>query len=154
MVVGVAATKFVDGNAQTGASVAASETKNNGEEEQWVTIDGVSVLVIAYVTVQTGTKVLVDEAGNTVATWFADTGTWIGNTWTDYTTSDLWDDFIWASDGTPGNNQAQNKQVRDIVNKYGLNREQQRKLHDEITGQNYGYREIEEVARQIKNGEL
>jgi len=62
--------------------------------------------------------------------------------------------FIWASDGTPGNNQAQNKQVRDIVNKYGLNREQQRKLHDEITGQNYGYREIEEVARQIKNGEL
>lgn len=37
--------------------------------------------------------------------------------------------------GTPRNNQAQNKQVNDIVSKYKLNRQQQRELHDEITGQ-------------------
>lgn len=65
------------------------------------------------------------------------------------------DDFVlWASDGTPGNNQAQNKQARDAANKHGLNKEQKRKLHDEITGQNYSYREIEEIAKAIKEGNL
>jgi hypothetical protein len=51
--------------------------------------------------------------------------------------------------GTPRSNQAQNKQVRDIATKYGLNKAQQRELHDEITGQNYSYKEIEEIAREI-----
>ena len=54
--------------------------------------------------------------------------------------------------GTPGNNQAQNKQVNDIVNKHKLTKEQRRELHDEISGQNYSYKEIEEIARDIKNG--
>ena len=89
-------------------------------------------------------------AGQAIATWTEDTGTWIANE-----ASSAWDDFVfWAKDGTPGNNQAQNKQARDAANKHGLSKEQKRKLHDEITGQNYGYREIEEIARRIKNGEL
>jgi len=46
---------------------------------------------------------------------------------------------IAAGEGTPGNNQAQNKQVRDIVVDLGLNRDQQRQLHDEITGQDPSY---------------
>jgi hypothetical protein len=54
--------------------------------------------------------------------------------------------------GTPGNNQAQNKQTRDVANKYKLNKEQQRQLHDEVTGQNYTYKEIEEIAKEIKEG--
>ena len=54
--------------------------------------------------------------------------------------------------GTPGNNQAQNKQVRDIVTKYKLNKEQQRKLHDEISGQNYDFHTIEDIAKEIKAG--
>jgi hypothetical protein len=55
--------------------------------------------------------------------------------------------------GTPGNNQAQNKQVNDIVNKLGLTKAQRRQLHDEITGQNYGYQEILKIAEYIKNGQ-
>ena len=51
--------------------------------------------------------------------------------------------------GTPGNNQAQNKQFRDVVKKLKLNKEQQRELHDEITGQNYGYQEILETAKDM-----
>lgn len=51
--------------------------------------------------------------------------------------------------GTPGNNQAQNKQVRDIVKKLKLNKRQQRELHDEISGQNYGYQEILETAKDM-----
>jgi hypothetical protein len=54
--------------------------------------------------------------------------------------------------GTPGNNQAQNKQVNDIVNKHDLTKEQRSKLHGEISGQNYGYHEIDEIAREIKAG--
>ncbi|WP_243014610.1 RHS repeat-associated core domain-containing protein, partial [Brevibacillus borstelensis] len=54
--------------------------------------------------------------------------------------------------GTPRNNQAQNKQVRDIVTKYKLNKDQQRKLHDEISGQNYDFHTIEEIAKEIKAG--
>lgn len=51
--------------------------------------------------------------------------------------------------GTPGNNQAQNKQTRDISNRYKLDKDQQRELHDEITGQNYTFKEIEEIAKEI-----
>ena len=54
--------------------------------------------------------------------------------------------------GTPGNNQAQNKQTRDAANKYKLNKDQQRQLHDEVTGQNYTYKEIEAIAKEIKEG--
>jgi hypothetical protein len=54
--------------------------------------------------------------------------------------------------GTPGNNQAQNKQTRDAANKYKLNKDQKRQLHDEVTGQNYTYQEILEIAKEIKEG--
>ena len=47
---------------------------------------------------------------------------------------------------TPGNNRAQNNQVKDICRKLGLNKKQQRMLHDEITGQGYSYQEILEIA--------
>ncbi|CAE6732591.1 hemagglutinin repeat-containing protein [Paraburkholderia nemoris] len=51
-----------------------------------------------------------------------------------------------GASGTPGNNQAQNKQFRSIVAELGLSKEQARGLHDEITGQNLGYHEIRAIA--------
>jgi len=48
--------------------------------------------------------------------------------------------------GTPGNNQAQNKQVDDIVRMLGLSPNQRRRLHDEITGQGYSFHEIKQIA--------
>jgi RHS repeat-associated protein len=56
------------------------------------------------------------------------------------------DPFGFGSTGTPGNNQAQNKQVSDIVRELGLTKGQRRKLHDAITGQDYGYHEIKAIA--------
>ncbi|MEN3931795.1 hemagglutinin repeat-containing protein, partial [Microvirga sp. W0021] len=62
-------------------------------------------------------------------------------------------DYIYLSeknkDGTPGNNQAQNKQFRDIVTKLALSKAQARLLHEEITGQNYGYQEILQIGREM-----
>ncbi|HBL58646.1 MAG TPA: hypothetical protein DDZ80_09055 [Cyanobacteria bacterium UBA8803] len=52
--------------------------------------------------------------------------------------------------GTPGNNQAQNRQfrgaVQEIERRIGrkLSKDEIRQLHDTITGQNYGYHEIVE----------
>lgn len=54
--------------------------------------------------------------------------------------------------GTPRNNQAQNKQTNDAAKKYKLNKQQERELHDAVTGQNYGYKEIERIAKEIKYG--
>lgn len=48
--------------------------------------------------------------------------------------------------GTPGNNQAQNSQFRDVVKALSLNKKQARMLHDEISGQNLGYHEIMEIG--------
>ena len=47
--------------------------------------------------------------------------------------------------GTPKNNQAQNKQAHDAAKKAKLSKQQQRILHDEIHGQNLSYKEIEEI---------
>jgi hypothetical protein len=52
-----------------------------------------------------------------------------------------------ADDGTPGNNQAQNAQMNAIVRTLGLTKDQRQQLHIEISGQNYGYLEILEIAR-------
>ena len=52
-----------------------------------------------------------------------------------------------SDDGTPGDNQRQNKQFRDIVKQLGLNQDQARQLHDEISGQNYGYHEILQIGQ-------
>lgn len=57
--------------------------------------------------------------------------------------------FDKQKNGTPGNNRAQNKQFRDVVKKLKLNKEQQRELHDEISGENYGYQEILETAKDM-----
>ena len=48
--------------------------------------------------------------------------------------------------GTPGNNQAQNSQFRDVVKALSLNKKQARMLHDENSGQNLGYHEIMEIG--------
>jgi hypothetical protein len=55
-----------------------------------------------------------------------------------------------ANDGTPGNNQAQNKQVNDVVRILGLTRDQRKALHLEISGQNLGFHEILRIGREIK----
>jgi hypothetical protein len=55
-----------------------------------------------------------------------------------------------ANDGTPGNNQAQNKQVNDVVRILGLTRDQRKELHWEITGRNLGFQEILRIGREIK----
>jgi hypothetical protein len=58
--------------------------------------------------------------------------------------------ILMGNSGTPGNNQAQNKQfndaVREIERKIGrrLTPDEKRQLHDAISGQNYGYHEIVE----------
>lgn len=51
--------------------------------------------------------------------------------------------------GTPGNNQAQNKQFNDVVKELKLNKSQQRELHDAITGQGYTYQELLEEAKSM-----
>lgn len=58
----------------------------------------------------------------------------------------LVDPYGLSSGGTPGNNQAQNKQVRDICVRLGLSKAQQRQLHDEISGQNLSYKQIYDIA--------
>ena len=52
--------------------------------------------------------------------------------------------------GTPGNNQAQNRVFRHATR--GLNKAQKRTVHDIITGGNYTYHEILEIAEAVKNG--
>jgi hypothetical protein len=54
-----------------------------------------------------------------------------------------------ADDGTPRNNQAQNKKFRAVARLLRLNKDQQTLLHEEISGQNYGYREILNAARDM-----
>ncbi|PVE20320.1 hypothetical protein DC522_33035 [Microvirga sp. KLBC 81] len=51
--------------------------------------------------------------------------------------------------GTPRNNQAQNKQVNDIVRTLDLNKDQRRQLHNEISGQNMSYGEILQIAKEM-----
>ena len=54
-----------------------------------------------------------------------------------------------ADDGTPGNNQAQNKQFKDVVRMLGLNKSQARQLHDEITGENYNPQQILQIDQDM-----
>ena len=51
----------------------------------------------------------------------------------------------------PRNNQKQNKQIKDIANQLGLNKDQIRRLHDKITGKGYSYQEILELAKEMFN---
>lgn len=54
-----------------------------------------------------------------------------------------------GSEGTPGNNQAQNKQFRAVVRILGLSPDQARLLHEEISGEGLGYHEIMERAQDM-----
>jgi hypothetical protein len=56
------------------------------------------------------------------------------------------DTQVAANDGMPGNNQAQNAQVRAIQVEFGLSDAQRDRLHQEISGQGYGYHEIRQIA--------
>ena len=49
----------------------------------------------------------------------------------------------------PRNNQAQNRQIRDIEKKLGLTKDEVRELHDAITGQGYSYQEILDLAKDM-----
>ena len=49
----------------------------------------------------------------------------------------------------PRDNQKQNEQVSSIAKKLGLTQDEQRKLHDEITGQGYSFQEILEIAESM-----
>jgi uncharacterized protein RhaS with RHS repeats len=55
-----------------------------------------------------------------------------------------------SGNGTPGNNQAQNKQFNDAAK--GLNDDQRQRLHTAVSGKNYDYHAIHQIAQQIKNG--
>lgn len=57
-----------------------------------------------------------------------------------------------AGQGTPGNNQAQNKQFNDVVRIARLTPDQAQMLHREVSGQNYGFHEILQIAQFIKAG--
>ena len=46
----------------------------------------------------------------------------------------------------------ENKQLRDIVKKLGLSKDQQRRLHDEISGQGLDYKQIEQTAQDLFGG--
>jgi len=47
---------------------------------------------------------------------------------------------------TPMNNQRQNEQTEAISRRLGLNKDQQRELHDMVTGQGLGFQEILQLA--------
>lgn len=53
--------------------------------------------------------------------------------------------------GTPRNNRAQNRQTKSVSKKLGLTPKQQRELHDLIHGENLGYKEILEYAKEWFN---
>lgn len=53
--------------------------------------------------------------------------------------------------GTPRNNQAQNRQTTAIASRLRLTPDEQRELHNLIHGQNMGYQEILEFAKEWFN---
>ena len=50
---------------------------------------------------------------------------------------------------TPRSNQKQNVQVDKVVKELNLNKKQRRQLHNEISHQGYGYREILNLAKEL-----
>ena len=70
----------------------------------------------------------------------------------------LEEEFSPQRKGRPGNNQAQNKQIRDAARAAGLSDEQRYELGNEVEensryyGANYTYQNILSLARQIKSG--
>lgn len=56
---------------------------------------------------------------------------------------------IAGSEGTPRNNQAQNRQTRAVAKALGLTKRQARQLHEEISDQGLGYHDILERAQDM-----
>lgn len=50
---------------------------------------------------------------------------------------------------TPRDNQKQNEQVDKVSKELNLSKEQRRQLHDEISHQGYGFKEILEIAKEL-----
>ena len=69
----------------------------------------------------------------------------------DYSEDSASDDAIQLAggEGTPGNNQAQNKQFKAVVRALGLNQDQARRLHEEISGEGLGYQEMLERGQDM-----
>ncbi|MCC8401432.1 hypothetical protein LJ655_05905 [Paraburkholderia sp. MMS20-SJTN17] len=57
-----------------------------------------------------------------------------------------------GSEGTPRNNLAQNKQFKAVVKALGLNKNQARQLHDDISKQGLGYHEMLERGQDMFGG--
>ncbi|MGF6700491.1 hypothetical protein OKW38_005103 [Paraburkholderia sp. MM5496-R1] len=57
-----------------------------------------------------------------------------------------------GSEGTPRNNQAQNKQFKAVVKALGLNKNQARQLHDDISKHGLGYHEMLERGQHMFGG--
>ena len=57
-----------------------------------------------------------------------------------------------GGEGTPGNNQAQNRQFKAVVRALGLNQDQARQLHEEISGEGLGYHEMLERGQDMFGG--
>jgi hypothetical protein len=63
-----------------------------------------------------------------------------------------------SSSGTPGNNQAQNRQFRDAIRSAErdigrkLSKDEIRQVHDAISGENLGYHEIVELVKSMFGG--
>lgn len=53
--------------------------------------------------------------------------------------------------GMPRNNKAQNRQTNDIGQRLNLTPKQRRELHDLIHGQNWGYQDILNFAKEWFN---
>jgi len=49
----------------------------------------------------------------------------------------------------PMDHEKQNRQSRNVSSKYGLTKEQQRKMHMDSHNMGYGYDELEELAESI-----
>lgn len=52
---------------------------------------------------------------------------------------------------TPMNNQAQNKQTNDVARILKLTPKEARILHDEVSGEGYGFQEILAIAKDLFN---
>ncbi|WP_244848144.1 hypothetical protein [Caballeronia sp. SL2Y3] len=61
-------------------------------------------------------------------------------------------DTLAGGEGTPSNNQAQNKQFRAVVRALGLDKDQAQELHMEVSKQGLGYHEIMERAQDLFGG--
>ncbi len=55
---------------------------------------------------------------------------------------------------TPGDNRRQNSDFDRIARRFNLNKSDSRRLHDEITGKGYGYKEIYEIAKSLFNTKI